>query len=336
MRKIAVYGVIGMVLISLTFSAVYQMPEAAAAAPTPTITPTPALKPDAAAIAKDFPRIDGSTSNKPLLVTLACELYKVPCDWEVKPYIDADEKRIIPDPKFTKAPELVAKIDGIKVATTHQAYLNLINSQTDFILVATVPSNDEMKAAQEKGVTLDVRAVALDAFVFLVKADNPVNEITLDDIRAIYTGKLTDWVKLGGPQAVIKPYQREDNSGSQELMKSMVMKGTPTINAPDMIVMGMMGLINVVGRDPQGIGYSVYYYAMFILPDEKVKLLGVDGVKPTAATIGDRSYPLTSEVYAVIRQDMPADSTAVMLRDWLFTPEGQATIAKSGYVPLFK
>jgi phosphate transport system substrate-binding protein len=325
-----------MVLISLTFSAVNQMPEAAAAAPTPTITPTPAVKPDPAAIAKDFPRIDGSTSNKPLLVTLACTLYKVPCDWEVNPYFDAEEKRIIPDPNFKKSPELVDKINNIKVATTHQAYLNLINGDTDFILVATVPSSDEMKAAEERGVKLDVRAVALDAFVFLVKADNPVNEITLDNIRAIYTGKLTDWAKLGGPQAIIKPYQREDNSGSQELMKSMVMKGTPTIDAPNMIVFGMMGLINMIGRDTQGIGYSVYYYAVYIIPDEKVKLLGVDGVKPTAETIGDRSYPLTSEVYAVIRQDMPADSTAVMLRDWLFTPEGQAAIAKSGYVPLFK
>ncbi len=116
----------------------------------------------------------------------------------------------------------------------------------------------------------------------------------------------------------------------------MVMKGTPTIDAPEMIIPTMIGLLNMVGEDPQGIGYSVYFYATSIVPDKNIKLLAVEGVKPTAATIGDRSYPLTSEVYAVIRQGMPADSTAVMLRDWLFTPEGQATIGKSGYVPLFK
>ncbi len=71
-----------------------------------------------------------------------------------------------------------------------------------------------------------------------------------------------------------------------------------------------------------------------MLPDKNVKLLGVNGVKPTSDSIAKRSYPLTAEVYVVTRKDLSAGSTARMLRDWFLTAEGQAAVAESGYVPL--
>jgi phosphate transport system substrate-binding protein len=100
-----------------------------------------------------------------------------------------------------------------------------------------------------------------------------------------------------------------------------------------MIFPGMMGPINAISSDPQGIGYSVYFYASFMLPDENVKLLGIEGVVPTSETIANREYSLGTEVYTVVRADMPTDSTAVMLRDWLLTADGQETVEESGYVP---
>jgi phosphate transport system substrate-binding protein len=96
----------------------------------------------------------------------------------------------------------------------------------------------------------------------------------------------------------------------------------------------MMGPINAISDDPQGIGYSVYFYATNMLPDENVRLLGLNGIIPTSATIADRTYPLVTGVYAVVRTDTPTDSTAVMLRDWLFTESGQQVIKESGYVPI--
>jgi hypothetical protein len=96
----------------------------------------------------------------------------------------------------------------------------------------------------------------------------------------------------------------------------------------------MMGPFNAVGEDELGIGYSVYYYAVFMMPTPQVKLIAIDGVAPTSTNIADRIYPLTTEVYGVVREDMPRDSTAVILRDWLLTDDGQAAVAESGYVPL--
>jgi ABC-type phosphate transport system substrate-binding protein len=117
-------------------------------------------------------------------------------------------------------------------------------------------------------------------------------------------------------------------------MERLVMQGAPMMDSPEMILPSMIGPINAISDDPLGIGYSVYYYAVFIFPDEHVKLIGINGVFPTSENIADRSYPLTTEVYAVIREGMPKDSIAVLLRNWLLTDEGQAAIEESGYVPI--
>ena len=71
-----------------------------------------------------------------------------------------------------------------------------------------------------------------------------------------------------------------------------------------------------------------------MLPDENVKLLGIDGVIPTSEAIANGAYSLVTEVYSVIRADMPSDSSAVMLRDWLLSEGGQDVVEESGYVPI--
>ncbi len=334
-RRIVVYCLIGAFLTVFGFSINYAVEGSSVtqnATPKPTVTPTPAVKPDPAAIARNYPKVDGSTSTHPLQVVLACKLLGVAWAWY--PGLGGGERRIAPDLKILATPEVADKIYGIEHTSTHDAYVNLIAGKADFILVARAPSEDEFKAAAENKVTLDVRAVALDAFVFLVHKDNPISDLSLDKIRDIYTGKFTDWGALGGTKGPIKAYLRERNSGSQELMETLVMKGAPLINAPDMLAPGMAGPFNKIRADPAGIGYSVYYYAEFMLPGPEVKLLGINGIKPTSDAIAKYEYPLTTEVYAVVRQAMPKGSTAVMLRDWLFTPEGQAAIGESGYVPL--
>ncbi|NDJ75352.1 MAG: hypothetical protein GYB65_03755 [Chloroflexi bacterium] len=301
-------------------------------------TPTP--DPDdqtqvMAQLRADYPRVDGSTSAYPLQMTIACHVYAVPCSWQENPFAE-DYYGPAFDADIT--PELLDRLWGIVHSGTHGSYMNLIAGDADIILVAREPSGDELTAAADLGVDLDVRPVALDAFVFLLHVDNPIDYLTLDTIRAIYTGEMTTWAGAGmyqpGLDALINPYQRNPNSGSQELMLRLVMGDLSMINAPDMILPGMMGPINVVGDDPYGVGYSVYFYAVHINAHPNIKLAGIEGVRPTPKTIADWTYPLTTEVYVVVRDDMPPDSTTVLLRDWLLTEEGQAVVASSGYVAI--
>lgn len=293
------------------------------------------------AIRADYPRVDGSTSARPLQRVIAAEVHGLPWMWM---YADAYFIAAgLAQTDIGHMDRVIAaeSIFGIRHNGTHDAYMNLIAGDAEFILVARQPSQDEIDAAQNAGVTLDVQPVAYDAFVFVVNTDNPITSLTLDEVRGIYTGAITDWGALGVTQPIanadgnpIDAFTRNPNSGSQELMLSLVMGDLPIIDAPDMIQIGMAGLINGVNYSPYGIGYSVYFYASFINPGDHTKLIGVEGVVPTFETIADGSYLLTTEVYAVVRGDAASDSTAVLLRDWLLTPDGQAAVAASGYVPL--
>jgi phosphate transport system substrate-binding protein len=202
------------------------------------------------------------------------------------------------------------------------------------ILVARGPSEDEFKEAAEQKVKLDVRPVALDGFVFLLNVKNPVNTLTMDQIRDIYTGKVKNWKDVGGNDALIEAYTRNPNSGSQELMERLVMHGRKMIDAPHRMLPTMAAPIDSVSRNPNAIGYSVYYYEHVMNPHPENKLIAVQGVKPSSKTIAGHKYPLTTEVYVVTRKDEKADSPQARLRNWLLSDEGQQLVAESRYVPV--
>jgi phosphate transport system substrate-binding protein len=271
---------------------------------------------------------------------MACTILDVACDWQEGTPLDWT-RTIAPVLESDTSPEVIERVFGIQHSGTHGAYMSLIEGNSDFILVAREPSADELRAARARWVQLDPRPVALDAFVFLVSEQNSVDSLSTEAIREVYTGQVTRWSELGasigdgGPEAdTISAYRRNRNSGSQELMEKLVMRDARMIEAPDMMLPSMMGPLSAIASDPSGIGYSVFYYASFMLPTEGVKLIGVDGVEPTSNTIADRRYPYTTEVYAVIREGMEDDHTAVVLRDWLLSHEGQTVVEQSGYVPV--
>ena len=258
-----------------------------------------------------YPRVDGSTSTEPLQIQIVCSLYGLYCRQLLgDPRLNDPAELILieTDDTATHGGRLIVDRANLPITThsnTHTAYLNLISGEADLILEARRPSPDEVKAAQEKKVELETTAIALDAFVMLVHADNPVNSLSLQQIRDIYSGKITNWSQVGGLKMPITPYQREDNSGSQELMKSLVMQDRPLMPAEDLIVYTMMGPFNALNDDlseistgenrktwphgdVSGLAYTVYYYERNIAPRyENIKVLAVDGIRPTRATISD-------------------------------------------------
>jgi len=223
-------------------------------------------------------------------------------------------------------------------AGTHGAYENVITGKSDIGLIARQPSIDELALAAKEGVELDVTPIALDAFVFLKNYENPVAGLTTDQIKGIYSGKLGKWSEVGGPDEAITPYRRDKNSGSQELMETLVMRETSFANLDDWRNIytrsGMGGPFIALTNDKWGIGYSVYYYEHFMAASPNTELLAVDSVMPSFATIQAGQYPYVTSVYAVIRRDAGEDSGAVKIRDWLLSSEGQEVIRESGYVPL--
>jgi phosphate transport system substrate-binding protein len=224
-------------------------------------------------------------------------------------------------------------------AGTHGAYENVIAGKSDIGLIARTPSVDELALAAKEGVELDVTPIALDAFVFLKNYENPVAGLSTEQIKRIYSGDIVKWSQVGGPDEAITAYRRDKNSGSQELMESLVMKDASFASlheyGADYIVRsGMGGPFIALTSNKWGIGYSVYYYEHFMAASPNTELLAVDSVMPSFATIQAGEYPYVTSVYAVIRRDAGGDSGAVKIRDWLLSSKGQGVIRESGYVPL--
>lgn len=219
---------------------------------------------------------------------------------------------------------------------TDPAYTKLINGKVDLIVV-TEPSADELKRASDKNVELEVTPLVNEGFVFFTNVNNPVDNLKLTEIQKIYTGEITNWNQVGGNNAEIVAYQRPENSGSQTGMLSLVMKDLKIKEAkPTEYIETMTGIIDYVSSYENGlnsIGYSYYYYANTMYTNKNMKLLSIDGVKPTNNTIKKGKYPLRSAYYMVTLKNNN-NETLKKLKEVLLGKKGQEIASQAGYVPL--
>ena len=220
---------------------------------------------------------------------------------------------------------------------THPGYVKLINNETDLIVV-TEPSEEELALAHEKGIELEVTKVVNEGFVFFVNKQNKVNNVTLDQIRKIYTGEITNWRELGGDDKEIIAYQRPVNSGSQTGLISLVMKDLelkiPTVK--ESVNLTMAGIVDYVADYENGIdaiGYSYYYYANEMYYNDHLKYLGINGVIPNYETIQDGSYPILTAYYIVTRKG-ETNKNVLKLKNAMLSTRGQKIASEAGYVPI--
>ena len=224
----------------------------------------------------------------------------------------------------------------VTCSTTATAYANIVNGECDIIFVAG-PSAEQEAYAAEKGVELVYTPIGREAFVFFVHPDNPVEGLTLDELRGIYAGEINRWDELGvAGLGSIRPYQRSQGSGSQTALERFVMGDTPLRTPETEEVAGSMGgIVQQVSQyknQRNAMGYSFRFYCTALMPDFHVKLLAVNGVAPTVENIENGTYPLASAFYAVTRSDAGENTRALV--QWLLSPQGQRMIEQVGYTPL--
>ena len=193
----------------------------------------------------------------------------------------------------------------------------LLDGSVDLFFTAH-PSDEQMRSASERGVGLEIVPIGSEAFVFFVNKDNPVDGLTSDEIRAIYRGGITNWKEVGGASRRIDPLTRVKGSGSQTMMEQFMEGNMLAARHP----------LSVFGG---GIGYSFRYYLSGIVAEDRVKMLSVDGVYPTAGNIRNGSYPICVYFYAVYRRDNPNENVPRLV-EWLLSDEGQTMIEACGYV----
>lgn len=220
-------------------------------------------------------------------------------------------------------------------STTGTAYENLMNGKVDMVFCA-LPSDEQVRAAADKGVEFEYHHILNGGFVFFVNKDNPVNSLTVEQLRGIYNGTITNWKELGGKDEPITAYQRDEGSGSQTGLYRYVLPKEEVMEAPTELAIGAMGAIidAVAGYENSAgaIGYSYYYYVASMHYTDQIKLLAVEGVVPGNDTIGDGSYPFINQSQIVIRKGTPEDSMVYKIIDWVKSEEGARLAEENGYV----
>ena len=197
------------------------------------------------------------------------------------------------------------------------------------------PSQRQLDELRARGLTPDVRPLAHEALVFFVHKDNPVRNLSREQLRRIYTGEITNWEDLGGRDERILPFQHKKNNENQYLLARFILRGeTPLPALREELRSCDFLSVNVVSRyykRNNALGFGLRWYLGQWFPDGDVRPLAVDGVPPTDATVRDGSYPLSLPLCMISCRPLDAESRA--FRDWLLGPEGRDLIRRAGYLP---
>jgi phosphate transport system substrate-binding protein len=207
----------------------------------------------------------------------------------------------------------------------------LINGATDICNASRPMKQSEMDKLKERYASVGIEIpCAKDGITIFLNESNPVKELTLKQLSNIFSGKTRNWKEVGGPDADIKLYGRENSSGTYVFFKENVVK--TDYAASCQTLPGTAAVVNAVSKDKFGIGYGGAAYA------SGVKHCGVKkddkstAYMATAETIKSGQYPISRYLYMYLRNRPTGEIKAYI--DWILGPEGQKLVTEIGYFPV--
>ena len=258
-------------------------------------------------LTEDLPVLDGAAALVPVYAAIIDNVYPVGSV--------TYEGGVFSDNNYYG--ENFAADSAMQYQNTVRGYRAIVDGTTD-IFFSAAPSAEQKQYAQDQGVELVYVPVGLEAFVFFVNTNNPVESLTTEQVRGIYSGNYTNWAQLGGPNRIINPVTRLEGSGSQSAMETFMGERQIAPKSP----------LAITGAS---IGFSFRYYMDGIVGNDSVKMIALNEVYPSAENIQNGSYPIIAQFYAVYRADNPNQNIPVLI-DWILSEEGQQIIEESGYV----
>lgn len=212
----------------------------------------------------------------------------------------------------------------------------LLNRGDVDLIFGGAPSKSQLEEAERTGIKYEKTPFGREAFVFFVNKDNPVDNLTSEQIRGIYSGKIKNWRELGSPVSEeIIAFQRNKGSGSQTMLEK-IMAGTPIEVPPkERVPAGMGGMITQTAEyrnKNSAIGFSFRFYTLEMMRNDKLKLLSIDGIAPTKENIENGAYPFIADFYMISAR--PRSENTKKLVEFMFSPAGREIIEKTGYIAL--
>jgi phosphate transport system substrate-binding protein len=208
----------------------------------------------------------------------------------------------------------------------------LINGTTDIAASSRpIKTSETDKLKQRFATTGFAVPIARDGLSVYLNDQNPVKELTLAQLRGIYTGAITNWKQVGGNDAQIILYSRENSSGTYTYFKDNVLMGKDYAPRAQTL-QGTAAVVNAVAKDANGIGYGGAAYAKGIKFAAVKKDDKSPGVLPSLETVRSGAYPISRFLYLYTRVK-PAKELKAFL-DWALGPQGQDIVTKVGYFPV--
>ena len=181
-----------------------------------------------------------------------------------------------------------------------------------------------LKDSEKSGGAVE-NIVAIDGIAVIVDKNNTVAGLTKQQLSDIYTGAVTNWSEVGGADAPITVYTREDGSGTREVFVEKALKKGPIVASAN-VVNSNGAMKTAIGQDKLGIGYVGIGHV-----DKSVAALTFDKMVPSQENAASGAYPLTRLLY-MNTKGAPSGLTKAFI-DYIYSPEGSAIIEKSGYIP---
>jgi phosphate transport system substrate-binding protein len=206
----------------------------------------------------------------------------------------------------------------------------LINGTTDICNSSRPMKQTEIEKLKARYNTLGVQIpCAKDGITIFLNEANKVQELSIKQLSDIYSGKVKNWKDVGGNDAEIRVYGRENSSGTYVFFHDEVVKADYAANVQTLP--GTAAVVNAVKKDVNGIGYGGAAYAVGVKHARIKKDANSPAFLPTAESIGKGEYPMTRYLYMYLR-NRPTGGTKKYI-DWILSAEGQAVVNEVGYFP---
>ena len=209
----------------------------------------------------------------------------------------------------------------------------LLNGTTDICEASRDMKEKEYKLAEKKGITPYRVSVALDGIAVFLHTDNNVKNLSLTQLKGIYTGSITNWKEVGGNDHKIILYGRENNSGTYSFFKKRVLNKEDYADETQTLP-GTAAVVNAVAYDVNGIGYGGIAWAKGVKFAAVSETDQSDAIIPSVETVSNGTYPISRDLYWFFSGE-PTGELKKML-NWCLSEEGQKIAESIDYVPLSK
>ncbi len=207
-----------------------------------------------------------------------------------------------------------------------------INKTIDIAMASRKMKDKEWDKSEEVGLDIQEITIGFDGITVVVNKDNPIKNLSKDQLRSIFIGEVTNWKEIGGNDEKIIVLSRDSSSGTHAYFKNDVLrkgdkKGTEEYGENTLYLPSNEAL-KQEARSSKG---AIAYIGMGYM-DDTVKAISVEGVEPTAENVANKSYPIARGVYWYV--DKNIGGTAKELLDFMLSESGQAIVKKEGFVPV--